>query len=38
MSPPPTIAFFWGAVSINFEKRCNHYRPILAYMLSGVVQ
>ena len=28
--------FFWGAVSINFEKRCNHYRLILACMLSGV--
>ena len=23
------------AVSINFEKRCNHYRLILACMLSG---
>jgi hypothetical protein len=31
-----TLKFFWGAVSINFEKRCNHYRLILACMLSGV--
>jgi hypothetical protein len=30
--------FFVGAVSINFEKRCNHYRLILACMLSGVSQ
>jgi hypothetical protein len=28
--------FFWGAVSINFEERCNHYRLILACMMSGV--
>jgi hypothetical protein len=28
--------FFVGAVSINFEKRCNHYRLIVACMLSGV--
>ena len=28
--------FFWGApVSINIEKRCNHYRLIVACMLSG---
>ena len=27
---------FGGAVSINFERRCNHYRLILACMLSGV--
>ncbi|MFZ2141243.1 MAG: hypothetical protein WAV78_30705, partial [Xanthobacteraceae bacterium] len=31
-----SLKFFWGAVSINFEKRCNHYRLILACMLSGV--
>ena len=33
---PQLCKFFLGAVSINFEKRCNHYRLILACMLSGV--
>ena len=28
--------FFWAPVSINIEKRCNHYRLIVACMLSGV--
>src|SRR3984893_18325927 len=27
--------FFVGAISINFEKRCNHCRLIVACMLSG---
>ena len=27
--------FFWAPVSINIEKRCNHYRLIVACMLSG---
>ena len=35
----PTAAalriFFWAPVSINIEKRCNHYRLIVACMLSG---
>ena len=30
------LQIFLGAVSINFEKRCDHYRLILACMLSGV--
>jgi hypothetical protein len=27
--------FFWAPVSIRIEKRCNHYRLIVACMLSG---
>ena len=27
--------FFWAPVSINIEKRCDHYRLIVACMLSG---
>ena len=36
--PSPAAAlqiFFWAPVSINIEKRCNHYRLIVACMLSG---
>ena len=33
---PRLCKFFLGApVSINIEKRCNHYRLIVACMLSG---
>src|SRR5436190_23764391 len=34
----PAVAlqiFFWAPVSINIEKRCNHYTLIVACMLSG---
>src|SRR4051812_23958119 len=27
--------FFWTAISMNIEKRCNHFRLIVACMLSG---
>jgi hypothetical protein len=33
---PGLQIFFWAPVSINIEKRCNHYRLIVACMLSGV--
>ena len=33
--PPNVRFFFWAPVSINIEKRCNHYRLIVACMLSG---
>ena len=33
--PPALQIFFWAPVSINIEKRCNHYRLIVACMLSG---
>src|SRR6478672_6366462 len=31
---PALQIFFWAPVSINIEKRCNHYRLIVACMLS----
>ena len=34
-SLPARRIFFWAPVSINTEKRCNHYRLIVACMLSG---
>ena len=33
--PAAPQIFFWAPVSINIEKRCNHYRLIVACMLSG---
>ena len=33
--PAAALHFFWGAVSIDYEKRCNHYGLIRACMLSG---
>src|ERR1700730_128912 len=34
-APLARSIFFWAPVSINIEKRCNHYRQIVACMLSG---
>ena len=35
LAPLARSIFFWAPVSINIEKRCNHYRLIVACMLSG---
>ena len=37
-SPCRLGSFFWTPVSMNIEKRCNHYRLIVACMLSGASQ
>ena len=34
----PALFFFWTALSMNIEKRCNHYRLIVGCKLAEIVQ